>query len=243
MSKTEAVVEKSINFMSQRFIAMALSLVLLLGSIVSLAVNGLQFGLDFTGGLQVEAEFEHRADLESIRQNLTESGFEDANIVATEINSFCEKVVTTIPLNVESSTDIANTSFEYDTLLYFASPAISPTEYGFDQDLFEGFYTYYCKSFEAIAKRFSEHGGLTVYWPSTTFLDDNNDKFQEYVAAKSIGEKICEKLSVTTNLTVFFPRLAKISTDQTLSLIQENNLDAVDVAIDIAKLLSCKLEN
>lgn len=81
MSKTEAVVEKSINFMSQRFIAMALSLVLLLGSIVSLAVNGLQFGLDFTGGLQVEAEFEHRADLESIRQNLTESGFEDANIV------------------------------------------------------------------------------------------------------------------------------------------------------------------
>jgi hypothetical protein len=170
-------------------------------------------------------------------------GCEDANIVATEINSFCEKVVTTIPLDVKSLTDIANTSFEYDTLLYFASPVISPTEYGFDQDLFEGFYTYYCKSFEAIAKRFSEHGGLTVYWPSTTFLDDNNDKFQEYVAAKSIGEKICEKLSVTTNLTVFFPRLAKISTDQTLSLIQENNLDAVDVAIDIAKLLSCKLEN
>mgnify|MGYP001393208400 CR=1 FL=1 len=171
------------------------------------------------------------------------SGFADANNVATEINSFCDKVVTILPLDVKSSSDIDNTSFEYDTLVYFASPKISPTEYGFDQGLFESFYTFYCKSFEAIAKRFSEQGGLTVYWPSTIFLDDNNNKFQEYVAAKSIGEKICEKLLETTNLTVFFPRLAKISTDQTLSLIQENNLDAVDIAIDIAKLLSCKLKN
>ena len=171
------------------------------------------------------------------------SGYADANNVATEINSFCDKAVTILPLDVNSSSDIDNTSFEYDTLVYFASPKISPTENGFDQDLFESFYAYYCKSFEAIAKRFSQQGGSIVYWPSTIFLDDNNHKFQEYVAAKSIGEKICEKLSVTTNLTVFFPRLAKIATDQTLSLIKENNLDAVDVAIDIAKLLSCKLKN
>ena len=171
------------------------------------------------------------------------SGYTDANNVANEINSFCGKVVTTLPLDVTSSSDIDNTSFEYDTLVYFASPKISPTEHGFDQDLFEIFYTYYCKSFEEIAKRFSQQGGLTVYWPSTIFLDDNNDKFQEYVAAKSIGEKICEKLSLTTNLSVFFPRLAKISTDQTLSLIKENNLDAVDVAIDISRLLNCELKN
>lgn len=81
MSKTENVVEKSINFMGQRFVAIALSAVLLIGSIGSLVVNGLQFGLDFTGGLQVEAEFTQRADLESIRKNLGDSGFEDATIV------------------------------------------------------------------------------------------------------------------------------------------------------------------
>jgi preprotein translocase subunit SecF len=81
MSKTENVVEKSINFMSQRFVAMAISIVLLLASIGSLAVNSLQFGLDFTGGLQVEAEFGQRADLEKIRQNLSLRGFDDATIV------------------------------------------------------------------------------------------------------------------------------------------------------------------
>ena len=81
MSKTENVVEKSINFMGQRFVAIALSAVLLIASIGSLAVNGLQFGLDFTGGLQVEAEFSQRADLEVIRQQLADSGFDDATIV------------------------------------------------------------------------------------------------------------------------------------------------------------------
>jgi preprotein translocase subunit SecF len=81
MSKTESAVEKSINFMGQRFVAIALSAVLLIASIGSLAVNGLQFGLDFTGGLQVEAEFSQRADLERIRKNLGDSGFDDATIV------------------------------------------------------------------------------------------------------------------------------------------------------------------
>lgn len=81
MSKTENVVEKSINFMGQRFVAIVFSAVLLIASIGSLAVNGLQFGLDFTGGLQVEAEFSQRADLEVIRQNLADGGFEDATIV------------------------------------------------------------------------------------------------------------------------------------------------------------------
>lgn len=81
MSKTENVVEKSINFMGQRFVAVAFSAILLIASIGSLAVNGLQFGLDFTGGLQVEAEFSQPADLEVIRQKLTSTGFEDAKIV------------------------------------------------------------------------------------------------------------------------------------------------------------------
>ena len=89
----------------------------------------------------------------------------------------------------------------------------------------------------------TKSGGSCLSGIPVSKLSTFQKKFQEYVAAKSIGEKICEKLSVTTNLTVFFPRLGKISTDQTLSFIQENNLDAVDVAIDIAKLLSCKLEN
>ncbi|MGH1438761.1 MAG: protein translocase subunit SecF [Cellvibrionaceae bacterium] len=70
-----------VNFMGQRKIALIFSAILLAGSIFSLAVNGLQFGLDFTGGLQVEAQFSESADLQKIRGSLTENGFEDAVVV------------------------------------------------------------------------------------------------------------------------------------------------------------------
>ncbi|ODS23185.1 protein-export membrane protein SecF [Candidatus Endobugula sertula] len=81
MSKHDSTVEKNINFMGQRFIAMVFSGLLLIASIGSLVVNGLQFGLDFTGGLQIEAEFAEKADLEKVRTILAESGFADASIV------------------------------------------------------------------------------------------------------------------------------------------------------------------
>jgi len=74
-------VEKSINFMSQRYVAVILSCILLLASVASLSINGLQFGLDFTGGLQVEAEFSEKADLEKIRATLEDRGFFGASIV------------------------------------------------------------------------------------------------------------------------------------------------------------------
>lgn len=72
---------KSVNFMKQRFIAIAVSALLLIAAIASLSVNGLQFGLDFTGGLQVEAGFSKKADLVKIRKQLSDDGFVDATIV------------------------------------------------------------------------------------------------------------------------------------------------------------------
>ena len=49
--------KKIINFMGQRYIAAALSLLLILGSIVSLSIKGLNFGLDFTGGMLIEVSY------------------------------------------------------------------------------------------------------------------------------------------------------------------------------------------
>lgn len=73
--------DRAINFMGQRFVAVVISAILLLASIGSLAINGLQFGLDFTGGLQVEAQFSEAADLQRIREQLSANGFDDAVVV------------------------------------------------------------------------------------------------------------------------------------------------------------------
>jgi preprotein translocase subunit SecF len=70
-----------VNFMKQRYVALIFSALLLLCSIISLGVNGLQFGLDFTGGLQLEAQFSDKADLVEIRKRLSENNFDDAVVV------------------------------------------------------------------------------------------------------------------------------------------------------------------
>ncbi len=73
--------EKVINFMRVRHLAGVFSLLLILGSIVSLVVNGLQFGLDFTGGTQIEVGYQKPADLNQIRSQLAGAGYEGAVVV------------------------------------------------------------------------------------------------------------------------------------------------------------------
>ena len=67
--------ETKIDFMGYRRIAAGISIVLVLLSIVSLAINKVEWGLDFTGGSLVEVEYENPIDPESIRSQLNEAGY------------------------------------------------------------------------------------------------------------------------------------------------------------------------
>ncbi|SFG68997.1 protein translocase subunit SecF [Neptunomonas qingdaonensis] len=69
---------KTYNFMGLRKLATIFSVILLLLSIGSMAVRGLNFGLDFTGGSLVEVGYEQEADLNNIRLQLQNAGFEGA---------------------------------------------------------------------------------------------------------------------------------------------------------------------
>ena len=64
--------------MSLRVPALVLSTILILGSLVSLATNQLNWGLDFTGGTLIEVGYEQGADLEQIRLTLEAAEFGDA---------------------------------------------------------------------------------------------------------------------------------------------------------------------
>lgn len=70
-----------IGFMSKRHFASVFSAILLLASIGSLFVNGLNFGLDFTGGTLIELQYENPANLEAIRQQLKTEGYGSAVVV------------------------------------------------------------------------------------------------------------------------------------------------------------------
>ncbi len=65
----------NIDFMGVRRQAIAVSIALVLVSIGSLIVNGLNFGLDFTGGTLVELTFAEPANPQQVRDTLREEGF------------------------------------------------------------------------------------------------------------------------------------------------------------------------
>lgn len=66
------------NFMGMRKIAMSVSIVLMLISLVSLVTNKLNVGIDFTGGSVIEVGYEKAVDIQPIREQLTEAGYGDA---------------------------------------------------------------------------------------------------------------------------------------------------------------------
>jgi preprotein translocase subunit SecF len=70
----------TVAFMSLRIPALILSAVLIVGSIVSLGINKLNWGLDFTGGTLIEVGFEQPAKLDEVRKTMDAAGFGDAVI-------------------------------------------------------------------------------------------------------------------------------------------------------------------
>ena len=165
-------------------------------------------------------------------------GASDAQYVCADIKSYCNRIVKTIPLDINNPCDIESLDLNYDILCYFASPKISQTKGDFSLQTFDKFYTFYCKSFEKIAMQFSNCGGSLIYWPSTVFLEQEVTGFNEYILAKEIGEKVCKNLEYKTNMKIIIERLEKIQTDQTLSVMRQPLLDAVSVSINIANLMS-----
>ena len=70
----------NINFIGNRNIALIFSGVLTIISIGSLAVRGLQMGIDFTGGTLIEIGYKQAADLTALRNTLDTGGFSDATV-------------------------------------------------------------------------------------------------------------------------------------------------------------------
>ena len=72
--------KETVSFMKYRKIAMVFSALLMIASIASLAVNKLNFGLDFTGGTLIEVGFEQAADLKKLRQLMIDNNHSDAKV-------------------------------------------------------------------------------------------------------------------------------------------------------------------
>lgn len=86
-----------IDFMAQRKGAAVLSTILFVLSIVSLIMYGLNMGLDFTGGTQIQMNFSQAADLNMIRDKLQNNGFKEAEV--KNYGTSRDVLVTLVPKN------------------------------------------------------------------------------------------------------------------------------------------------
>ncbi len=68
----------TIKFLSIRRITTILSIVLMILSGSSLVTRGLNPGIDFTGGFQIEVSFQEAPEIQQVRLDLSNSGFDDA---------------------------------------------------------------------------------------------------------------------------------------------------------------------
>lgn len=72
-----------INFLGYRYPAIIVSIALIVVSLVVIATRGLNFGIDFTGGVLLEVGYSEAADLPAVRKQLA-----DAGVVGAQVQNF-----------------------------------------------------------------------------------------------------------------------------------------------------------
>ena len=101
----------SIDFLSQgrRNIAVGFSIFIVVVSLVSLSIRGLNLGIDFTGGILLEVGYPQDADLPDIRDKLYDAGFKDSIVQA--FGNTTDVLVRLGPQPGEDSTEIRDRLF------------------------------------------------------------------------------------------------------------------------------------
>jgi preprotein translocase subunit SecF len=93
------------NFMGIRKIALVISVIVMLISVVSLVINKLNVGIDFTGGSVIEIGYPHSVELEPVRQALSNAGYADA--VVQHFGSAKEVLIRLVPQEGQNKAELS----------------------------------------------------------------------------------------------------------------------------------------
>jgi hypothetical protein len=120
-------------------------------------------------------------------------------------------------------------------LYYFATPFIFGAAKGkFSSRRFNKFSQYYVigllRTLQAVAASLA--GLQKIFYPSSAAIEELPLNMGEYAAAKMAGEILCDFLQkANPTLTIHKPRLPRMATDQTVSLLPVNNQDPASVLL------------
>ncbi|GFZ95264.1 protein translocase subunit SecF [Dyella caseinilytica] len=70
----------NVHFLGLRKVSIGIAVLLMVASIALLATRGLNYGLDFTGGVSIEATYDNPVSVEDVRSALDKGGIENATV-------------------------------------------------------------------------------------------------------------------------------------------------------------------
>ncbi len=168
-------------------------------------------------------------------------GKPDAERITQEIRSAGFKC-TCLPFDSTASSEALlrqlRTGWKPNQLYYFATPPIS-LEKGdwFSSEKFHNYCRFYVNAFASTVDAVLGLGDerLSVFYPSTIFLQEFQEHSTEYCAAKAAGELLCRHLEHRfPHVSVHAPRLRRMKTDQTSGLMP---IDAEDPLFEMLKAI------
>jgi MaoC like domain/short chain dehydrogenase len=182
------------------------------------------------GGRVIITYARGRMDAENIAQEINSSGTDDR----------CE----VLPLDVYDSAqlDLSRLRGEVTELYYFATPQISNQQAeSFSPSIFSRFIHAYVSAFAAICTSLIGDRRLSVFYPSSTFVEQRPQGMTEYAMAKASGEILCADLNTGSKNIVFkVARLPRILTDQTAAVPAANVADALLTMLPIVRSMPAR---
>jgi hypothetical protein len=159
-------------------------------------------------------------------------GKSDAEEVQSEINSFNGNC-SVERLNLGNLNQALLINSKFNQVYYFASPKINIESDLGGSKLHASYREFYVTQFEAICTQLDSHTHISVFYPSTIYIESNPVGFMRYIESKLEGEDLCRKISRAGSLRVRYPRLPPLVTDQNQSIVQRG----LDASVNASVLL------
>ncbi len=171
-------------------------------------------------------------------------GLEDANAVSEDIRASVGSPCRAVRLDLASDRfdAVAIDWNQFDTIYFFATPRIFRKKAGaFDARLFREFNDFYIAKFHALCVFLEQTltaGKITLYFPSTVFVEERPKGLAEYAMAKAAAEVLVQEINRSfTKLRVSCSRLPRLSTDQTTSIVKVSTGSNLETLLPLIRSL------
>jgi NAD(P)-dependent dehydrogenase (short-subunit alcohol dehydrogenase family) len=168
-------------------------------------------------------------------------GAEEAQVIAAEVAAGGGTAVCFAYDVLKDSDQLVRQTDDWSPtiLCYLATPFVFSSIQGrFVQSLFDRLSDTYIEGFLRTFHALLVPGNSLrdVLYPSSTAIDELLPNMGEYAAAKSAAETLCRFLErMHPNIRFHYPRLPRMATDQTVSLLPTESADARDVVLSLLR--------